>query len=149
MALDEDIAAAIDNDLPNQIGQRLRQRLDEADSILLDHDQLQQDHATLRKEVDQLRTEKSRWAEMDEREKNLNSQQKVIERNEIRVEILEEQMQKRLQDNMTILTQVFKGPASKLAFDLWGNANNLMTDSGYSSSPSVGLGGVIKSGDDK
>ncbi len=149
MALDTDIATAIDNDLPNQVGQRLKQRLEQAEA---DAKEVQ----TLRRANDDLNRMQRRWddsqrreQELEEREKNVTSQEKVLARREVTCEVKEEFMEKRLQDMMTLTTQVFKGPASKMAFDLWGNLNGLMSDNGYASNPTASLSGSLDAGAEK
>ena len=143
MALEDDFRAAIDKNIPAEVGTLLQERLVQADlDSGLVNDQ-RKEIIALKRQLDDLQHIQSRWNTLQDDEKALASKQKVIERNEVRLEILEEQMKRRLQDNMTLLTQVFKGPASKMAFELWGNANGLMTSSGMTSNPGFNLSGSI------
>lgn len=127
MALEQEIREAIDADLPNQIGQRLKTRLERADA-----DELALEAAT--EELKSVQAENVMLRERERQLDNLEGREEAIvatEREQMhRGAILEEQEKMtnvRCGDMMNILQTVFKGPISgPVAFNanLYGNVTD-------------------------
>lgn len=140
MALEQEIQEAIDSDLPNQIGQRLKTRLERADA----------DEFALKAALEELTSAQSENAMLREREReldNIEAREEAIAANEReyakQMEILgikEQYADKGRADMFNLLQAVFKGPVSApLAFhaDLYGNVQTPMGSNSASLSGDV------------
>ena len=124
MALEQEIQDAIDADLPNQIGQRLKNRLARAEA----------DELALKAATDELRDVQAENATLRERERQMDNIEARVEaaeaaerehlQREAVLTVKEEYADKGRADMFNILQAVFKGPVSApLAFNanLYGN----------------------------
>lgn len=144
MALQDDLAAAIDKDLPNQIGSRLKARLEEADLTETLNKELEQSVSRLEEENRTLRANETKELRLAEREAAVEDKERELDLREYKVGVREEFADKGRADMHMMMATVFKCPeARQYAFSLYGNANGVTNAQGYTDNPSVSLSGDI------
>ncbi len=144
MALEEDIAAAIDADLPNQIGVRLKQRLADCELIEENNIKLEAWSRELEKKLDRLKRFEDLETELQSRQEAITDKEHELELRCYKLTTREEYADKARADMHMMMGTIFKCPDTrKLAFDLYGNANGVTNAQGYQDNPSVSLSGSI------
>lgn len=128
MALEEDLQNAINNDLPNQIGSHLRERLEQANNDATDLKGARSQIVDLQADNLSLASKLRHFENTEQLERELDARQRDLEVREAVLKVREEIAMQGKQDMHNILMQVFKGPAVQAAFNanLYGNANTPM-----------------------
>ena len=148
MSLDDDIRQAIETNLTAEVGTRLKERLDQADT---DATRI----GILEKKAKEYELKHSRWdihhaaeVALDEREDEIFKREHAMELREAKLEILEAWAGSTRDYMMKVLETVFKGPGQRLAFDLQGGLQGLINASGMSLSPYANLSGKVETDGD-
>jgi len=148
MSLDDDLRQAIANNLTAEIGTRLKERLDKADTdaLALEAAQeiLKKNDEALAKHERHVHSE----AELKNREKTATDRERQLELKEAVMEVQEKYATASRDDLMKVMEIVFKGPAQRLAFDLQGGLSGLINASGMSQSPYANLSGKVETDGD-
>ena len=143
MALEDDFRAAIDKNISAEIGTALKERLEQAESDATNLVGARSQIKDLQLEVEKHQKMDHDWSRLEERRQGIDAKERELELKEAILNVTEAAALKNRNDLMLVVTQVFKGPASKQAFELYGNLSGLMTDHGISSSPSASLSGSV------
>ena len=133
MALDTDVQEAIDKNMSSQVGDRLKERLEqgkkdaeEVEALRKDTTELSRSRIVLLKEQEEL---ERRLTEYHLREETIRKRENEIALMLERVKIYGSMMDTNRKDMMTILGTIFKGldrPQDKeLSFDLYGHLEGL------------------------
>jgi len=126
MALEQEIRDAIDADLPNQIGSRLKTRLDRADAEEVALKAATEELKSVQAENTTLRERAHRLDNLEGREEAVAAAEREHLQREAVLTVKEEYADKGRADMFNMLQAIFKGPVSApLAFNanLYGNAN--------------------------
>lgn len=124
MALDQEIRDAIDADLPNQIGQRLKTRLERAEADEFALKAATEELKSVQAEIVMLRERERQVENLDVRVEAAAAAEREHLQREAVLTVKEEYADKGRADMFNILQALFKGPvAAPLAFkaDLYGN----------------------------
>ena len=148
MSLDDDLRQAIANNLTAEVGTRLKERLDKADTdaLALEAAQeiLKKNDEALAKHERHVHSE----AELKNREEQITNRERQLELKEAVMEAHEKYATASRDDMMKVMEIVFKGPAQRLAFDLQGGLSGLINASGMSQSPYANLSGKVETDGD-
>ena len=148
MSLDDDLRQAIANNLTAEIGTRLKERLDKADTdaLALEAAQeiLKKNDEALAKHERHVHSE----AELKNRGEQTTNRERQLELKEAVMEAHEKYATASRDDMMKVMEIVFKGPAQRLAFDLQGGLSGLINASGMSQSPYANLSGKVETDGD-
>lgn len=148
MSLDDDIRQAIESNLTAELGTRLKERLTQADEdakaledareVLKRNDEALAKHEQHTRSEDDIR---ERMEHVMDRERGLDLREAVMD-------VQEKYATAARDDMMKVMETVFKGPGSRLAFDLQGGLSGLVNASGMSQSPYANLNGKIETDGD-
>jgi hypothetical protein len=145
MALEDELAAAIDKDLPNQVGRQLRAKLEKAESDEMLLAEREKTINRLSKEVEQLRKLEHDDTSLTAREEALVDKEREMELREYKLTCREEYAEKGRADMHMMMGTIFHCPeARSLAFSLYGNQSGYTDNNGtWHQDRSVNLSGEI------
>jgi hypothetical protein len=124
MALEQEIRDAIDSDLPNQIGQRLKTRLERAEADALALKAATEELKSVQAENEMLRERERQMENLEARVEAAAAAEREHLQREAVLTVKEEYADKGRADMFNLLQAVFNGPVSApLAFkaNLYGN----------------------------
>jgi len=148
MSLDDDIRQAIESNLTAELGTRLKERLDKADadatSLEAAQEVLKENDKALAKHEQHARSE----ADITERMEHIIDRERGLDLREAVMDVQEKYATASRDDLMKVMEIVFKGPGSRLAFDLAGGLSGLVNASGMSQSPYLNASGKVETDGD-
>lgn len=148
MSLDDDLRQAIANNLTAEVGTRLNERLTQADADAVALKAAQGMNEELSKDLAKHREHERSEADLNDRGELILDRERQLDLREAVMDVQEKYAAASRDDMMKVMEIVFKGPASRLAFDLMGNMNGLMNAQGMSQSPYMNLSGKVETDGD-
>jgi hypothetical protein len=148
MSLDDDIRQAIESNLTAELGTRLKERLDKADADADAVDRMRDTMARMDEDLAQHKEHARSEEDLKNREVQITDRERQFDLREAVLDVQEKYATAARDDMMKVMETVFKGPGSRLAFDLAGNLSGLINASGMSHSPYANLSGKVETDGD-